>query len=174
MSGLIRFQTVWHSDGIPEGIFWKNWFWKKQQPTKKCEKLSSRQSVSSKQDTSIPWEKGLTKWPRHVKHTGGLMTVVFLWYRWYCLCLQDVTFFLLTNTLPPFYLLNIAPGAQKYRCIRRQCLDTGWVPCKFYSKVSIFLLVPVAEPVGLRLTEAQRQVVSPQGPNKPWYYLWSR
>ena len=47
---------------------------------------------------------------------------------------------------------HMAPRAQKYRCICRQCLDTGWVPCKFYSKVSIFLLVSVAEQVGMSLT----------------------
>ena len=28
MSGLTWTQTVWHSDCIPERIFWKNWFWK--------------------------------------------------------------------------------------------------------------------------------------------------
>ena len=36
MSGLIRIQTVWHSDGIPEIIFRKSWFWKKSADGKKC------------------------------------------------------------------------------------------------------------------------------------------
>ena len=29
MSGLIWIQTVWHSEGIPENLFRKSWFWKK-------------------------------------------------------------------------------------------------------------------------------------------------
>ena len=35
MSGLIWIRTVWHSDGIPEGIFRKSWYKKNQQTTKK-------------------------------------------------------------------------------------------------------------------------------------------
>ena len=44
-SSLIWVQTVWHSTGIPERIFWKCYFWKNQQSTKKCTKLPSIQRV---------------------------------------------------------------------------------------------------------------------------------
>ena len=39
MSGLFWIQIVWHSDGIPERIFQKCWFWKKSADDKKHEKL---------------------------------------------------------------------------------------------------------------------------------------
>ena len=38
MSGLIWIQSVWNSDGIPEIIFQKSWFWKNQQKTKNMKK----------------------------------------------------------------------------------------------------------------------------------------
>ena len=40
MSGLIRMQTVWHCDGIPERIFLKSWFWKKSADDKKSCKIT--------------------------------------------------------------------------------------------------------------------------------------
>ena len=44
MSGLIWIQTVWHSDGNPEIIFRKSWFWKKSADDKKKQaELPSRQ-----------------------------------------------------------------------------------------------------------------------------------
>ena len=42
--GLIWIQSVWHSNGIPERIFRKRWFWKNQQTTKKHEKFPRWQS----------------------------------------------------------------------------------------------------------------------------------
>ena len=33
--GLIWIHTVWRSDGVPERIFWKIWFWKKSADDKK-------------------------------------------------------------------------------------------------------------------------------------------
>ena len=35
LSGLIWIQTVWHSDGVPERIFRRSWFWKKSSDDKK-------------------------------------------------------------------------------------------------------------------------------------------
>ena len=45
-SGLIWFQTVWHSDGIPKRIFQKSWFWKKSADKKKHAKFPRRQRVN--------------------------------------------------------------------------------------------------------------------------------
>ena len=46
-SGLIWIQNVWHSDGIPERIFRKRWFWKNHQTTIKHAKLPRRQLVTT-------------------------------------------------------------------------------------------------------------------------------
>ena len=40
MSVLIWIQTVWHSDSVPERIFWKSLFWKSQQTTTKSWKIT--------------------------------------------------------------------------------------------------------------------------------------
>ena len=47
MSGLIWIQTVWHSDGIPERIFRKSWFWKKSADDKKHKQFPRRQRVKA-------------------------------------------------------------------------------------------------------------------------------
>ena len=46
MSGLFWFQTIWHSDGIPERNLWKSWLWTYQQMTKMHAKLPSMQEIS--------------------------------------------------------------------------------------------------------------------------------
>ena len=46
MLGLIWIQSVWHSNCIPERIFWKSWFWKNQL-TKKDEKFLRGQRVKN-------------------------------------------------------------------------------------------------------------------------------
>ena len=38
MLGLIWIQSIWHSDGIPERIFRKSWFWKQSADDKKSMK----------------------------------------------------------------------------------------------------------------------------------------
>ena len=51
---LIRSQTVWHSEGIPERNFWKSWFRKKvSRLQKKHAKLPSRQRGKNV-DPSLP------------------------------------------------------------------------------------------------------------------------
>ena len=62
MSGLIWSQTIWHSDGIPERIFWKSWLWKKSADVKNvwknypaCKDLTVHVYTMSTETLAFTW-----------------------------------------------------------------------------------------------------------------------
>ena len=60
---LILIQTIWHSDSVPQWIFWKSWSWKKSADDNKsmksyptCKELTMAPLMKSPWNQNLPWK----------------------------------------------------------------------------------------------------------------------
>ena len=150
MSGLIWIQTVWHSAGVPEIIFWKSLFWKEKAANKrKHANLSIMQrfkvSITTAADLkeNIPWHfMWMIDFKQHflfgfsgslLQSFGGTLTLCMLGNFSYCSCCLLTFFFHFFFFFFTFFFFKKL-FQEHYQSFKRFGSRSGLMFCQSWSR----------------------------------------